>query len=645
MRRFAMAVVVACVCATAACSGDDDDNAASTNRSAAKLTSLECQWPMWGRTPARTFDYGDCPTKISPTTVERLTQKWFTKTKDVVTATPAVVDDTVYVGDWSGRFYALALDTGKPRWTFDAPPHENVYSGQIVASAAVADVDHQRLVFFASGKTLYALDARSGKQRWKYELGVPGDGRDPTEIQSSPVVVGGKVLFGFDAHDRPGKRAGIVALDASKGTRLWYFDPDKGKPATGCTGVWSSPSVDVQRNLVFAGSANCTSSPEGWGKYSEAIFAVDLQTGTPKWSYQPRGPSNLDFDFPGAPNLFEIGTQDVVGLGGKDGVYYALDRETGALIWKVTASKPRVQAKNFSTGGFIGAAAYADGMVVGGTAIDGPCPCLHGIDVKTGKLAWQQNAAAPTFAPSSIVNGVAFTGSTTDFTLRAVNAKTGDVLWSQQMAGGVAGGAVVSNDTVVAVAGIREPGVDPAGTESGVYAFRLGDKSSTSQTSTAQPTLPPSTKAPPATTAPPNAPAGAKCIAQACSFSFTLKAPPPGTNPSLTVHLTPKPFHVDVRGDGLGDPNAWIRPGGKAAQQGAVTFALFGSDDSLHGSLLCVLDAEFDCVNDTLPKDLRKNYNRLSLLAIANTPVLPTAADGFDRLVTTESLDEVVSLG
>src|SRR5262249_7981316 len=162
-----------------------------------------------------------------------------------------------------------------------------------------------------------------------------------------------------------------------------------------------------------------------------------------------------------------------------------------------------------STGGFIGAAAYSDGIVVGGTAIDGPCPCLHGIDVKTGKLAWQQNAAAPTFAPSSIVNGVAFTGSTTDFTLRALNANTGEVVWSQQLWGGVAGGAVVSGDPVVAVAGIREPGVDPAGTESGVYAFRLGDKSSTSQTSTAQPTLPPSTKAPPPTTAPPNVPAGA----------------------------------------------------------------------------------------------------------------------------------------
>jgi polyvinyl alcohol dehydrogenase (cytochrome) len=645
MRLFAMAVVVACLCAIVACSGDDDDNGASTNPSAANAGSLQCQWPMWGRTPARTFNYGECPTKISPTTVDRLTQQWFTKTRDVVTATPSVADGTIYVGDWSGRFYALALGTGKARWTFDASPHANVYSGQIVASAAIADVGKERLVFFASGKTMYALGAHDGKQRWKFELGIPGDGKDPTEIQSSPVVVDGKVLFGFDAHDQPGKRAGLIALDAEKGTRLWYFDPDAGKPATGCTGVWSSPSVDAQRGLVFAGSANCTSSPEGWGKYSEAIFAVDLQTGVPKWSYQPRGPSNLDFDFPGAPNLFSIGDREAVGLGGKDGIYYALDRDTGALLWKVTASTPRVQAKNFSTGGFIGAAAYDDGMVVGGTAIDGPCPCLHGIDVETGKLAWQQDAAAPTFAPSSIVNGVAFTGSTTDFTLRAVDAKTGAVLWSQQMAGGVAGGAVVSGDTVVAVAGIREPGVDPAGTESGVYAFRLGDTSSTSQTSTAQPTLPPSTKAAPPTTAPPNAPSGTKCIAQACTFEFTLKAPPAGTHPSLTVHLTPKPFHVDVRGDSLGDPNAWIRPGGKAATEGAVTFALFGSDDSLNGTLLCVLDADFDCVNDTLPKGLRPTYNRLSLLAIANTPVLPTAADGFDRLVTTESLDEVVSLG
>jgi polyvinyl alcohol dehydrogenase (cytochrome) len=641
MRLVVRALVVVLACAAAACGGDDDDGEDRGARRSG-TASLECQWPMWGRGPDRTFSYGDCPTKISTDTVERLEQAWFYKTRDVVTATPAVADDTAFVGDWSGRFYAIDLDRGKPRWTYDAPEHGNVYSGQIVASAALADVAKERRVFFASGKTMYALATADGKERWRFELGAPGNDDDPTEIQSSPVVVENMVLFGFDAHDEPGKRVGIVALDATTGKRVWYFDPDKGKPASGCNGVWSSPTVDLERRLVFAGTANCTTSPEGWGDYSEAIFAISLDDGEPKWSYQPRGPSNLDFDFPGAPNLFTIGDQDVVGLGGKDGVYYALERDTGKLVWKVTASKPRVQGRNFSTGGFIGATAVADGMVVGGTAIDGPCPCLHGIDTAKGELAWQQDAAAPTFAPSSIVNGVAFSGSTTDFTLRALDAKTGDVLWSQEMAGGVAGGAVVTGDTVVAVAGIREPGVDAAGTQSGVYAFRLGD-GTTASTQQVVPTLPPSTKAPPPTAPPANAAPGPKCVAQACDFSFTLKAPPAGTAPRLTVYLTPAPFHVDVRGDGLGDPNAWIRPGGKAAKEGAVTYALFGSDDALQGSLLCVLDADFDCVNDTLPEGLRPGYNRLSLLAIANTPVLPSAAEGFDRLVTTESLDEPVS--
>jgi polyvinyl alcohol dehydrogenase (cytochrome) len=643
MRFVARALVLALACSAAGCGGDDDDAGGRAGRPA-DPGSLECQWPMWGRGPQRTFSYGDCPTKISTGSVERLEEAWFFQTRDVVTATPAVADGTAFVGDWSGRFYAIDVERGKPRWTFDAPEHTNVYSGQIVASAAVADVADERRVFFASGKTMYALAAADGKQRWRFELGEPGNGDDPTEIQSSPVVVENLVLFGFDAHDEPGERAGVVALDAATGERVWYFDPDQGKAASGCAGVWSSPSVDVERRLVFAGSANCTTAPEGWGDYSEAIFALGLDDGEPRWSYQPRGPSNLDFDFPGAPNLFTVGERDVVGLGGKDGVYYALERDTGKLVWKVTASKPRVQGRNFSTGGFIGATAVDDGTVVGGTAIDGPCPCLHGIDTATGELAWQQDAAAPTFAPSSIVNGVAFSGSTTDFTLRALDIETGDVLWSHEMVGGVAGGAVVSGDTVVAVAGIREPGVDPAGTQSGVYAFRLGD-GTTPSTEQAVPTLPPSSPAPPPTAPPANATPGPKCIAQACDFSFTLKAPPAGTNPTLAVHLTPAPFHVDVRGDDLGDPNAWIRPGGKAATDGAVTYALFGSDDALQGSLLCVLDADFDCVNDTLPEDLRPGYNRLSLLAIANTPVLPSPAEGFDRLVTTESLDEPVSLG
>ena len=170
---------------------------------------------------------------------------------------------------------------------------------------------------------------------------------------------------------------------------------------------------------------------------------------------------------------------------------------------------PRVQSPNYSTGGFIGATAVDDGMVVGGTAIGGPCPCLHGIAADTGAIAWQQSDAAPTFAPSAIVNGVAFSGSTTDFTLRAVDLRTGEVLWSQQLAGGIAGGVAVSGRPRRRGRGHpRARASTRPGTDSGVYAFALGPPGATTTTAASQGTLPPTTVAPPPTAPDPNAPPG-----------------------------------------------------------------------------------------------------------------------------------------
>ena len=640
-RVVVLARAFAVLCVAAACTSCDDD---SSSKTAAGTTSMRCTWPMFGQSPTRTFSYpDDCDTAISSNTVNRLTEKWFHRTPDVVTATPALTDDTAFVGDWSGNFLALSLEDGKTRWSFKAPTHKQVYSGQIVSSAAVADVDGERRVFFASGKTLFALRASDGKLRWKHELNPDGGDDDPTEIQSSPVVVDGIVIAGYDGHDSPGTRAGIIALDAASGDQRWNFDPDRGAEASGCSGIWSSPSVDAALGLVFAGSANCPTSPRGWNKFSEAIFALDLDNGTPKWTYQPRGPSNNDFDFAGAPNLFEIDDRAVVGLGGKDGVYYALDRVSGELVWKLEAARPKPQSENVSTGGFIGATAVDQGLVVGGTAIGGPCPCLHAITTADGTVAWQQADAAPTFAPSAIVNDVAFAGSTTDFTLRALDLDDGTVLWSQQLVGGVAGGVAVSGNTVIAVAGIREPGVDPAGTESGVYAFTLGKAGTTTSTGVVGGTLPPTTEAPPPTAPDPNAPVRPTCISRPCELDFALNEPPPGTAPTMTVHLRPQPFRIEVRADGLGSPSAWLRP--PADAKGAVTYGVFASDDTFQGSLLCVLDANFDCVSETLPDDLRPSYNRISILAIANTTQLPSASEGFNRLVTTVSLDDPITLG
>ncbi len=266
-----------------------------------------CDWPMWGRDRARTF--ATACTTIDPSNVGELQRTWFFNTHDVVTATPAVVDDTVYVGDWSGRFYALRRSDGTKRWVTKTKPHPRMYAGQIVSSAAVARIGGVRTVFFGGGKSVYALNAADGSVRWQRELGRTGDGADPTEVESSPVVVGTTVLVGWDVHNSPaGEPAGVLALDARTGKVKWrtITAPTDGPGATGagCGDVWSSPTVDVERRLVFVGTGNCVTSPRGWGRFSEAVIAMNLDDGAVEWTYQPHQPNRDDLDFAGAPNLF-----------------------------------------------------------------------------------------------------------------------------------------------------------------------------------------------------------------------------------------------------------------------------------------------------------------------------------------------------
>jgi polyvinyl alcohol dehydrogenase (cytochrome) len=597
-----------------------------------------CDWPMWGQRMERPFAY-PCPTKLSPQTAKDLKQLWFFNAKDTVTATPAVVGGTAYVGDWSGNFYAIDLVTGKPRWTYEAHVHGQVYAGQIVSSAAVADVKGVRTVFFGGGKTLYALRADDGSERWKHEVGRRGDDDDPSEIESSPVVADGLVLFGTDVHNSgKGEPAAVIAVDAATGKERWttVTAPTEGEGATGpgCGDVWGSPTVDPTTQLVFVGTGNCTSSPDGYGRFAEAIVALDLGTGAVRWTYQPHQPNRDDLDFAGAPNLFDAGGRPLVGLGNKDAAYYAVDRATGELVWRTQVTEPGIPRPNanFSTGGFIGATAVADGVVVGGTAVGGT-PALHALDAATGAVRWQQPEAADTYASAAVANGVVFLGSTTDFTFRALDLQTGEVLWSKALRGGVAGGAVIVGDDVVAVAGIREPGVGNRNRNSGVYRFSLRGKPVAS--------APTTTKPPPPT--PPNPQAAAQaCVASPCNLNFDLtKERVSNETGSGTVHVALDPFRAVVQADGLGDPNRWLRPGSAAQQAGATRFAVYLSQgtDNPAGGLICTLDANDDCTATKLPGRRGATYDRVSILAVKDPKELPSIAEGFDRLVTTNALE------
>ena len=86
--------------------------------SAAKSTEWQDSdaWPMYGRNLQHTFHNPDAA--ITPDNVAQLQSGWVFPTGDAVSASPAVVDGVVYTGSWDGYFYALDALSGRLKWKF-----------------------------------------------------------------------------------------------------------------------------------------------------------------------------------------------------------------------------------------------------------------------------------------------------------------------------------------------------------------------------------------------------------------------------------------------------------------------------------------------------------------------------------------------
>ena len=64
----------------------------------------------------------------------------------------------------------------------------------------------------------------------------------------------------------------------------------------------------------------------------------------------------------------------------------------------------------------------------------------------TGKILWRHGFPAPVLAPISTVNGVVFAAASN--LVEALDAKTGNVLWSYRTDGGIYGGIAIAGDTI-----------------------------------------------------------------------------------------------------------------------------------------------------------------------------------------------------
>ncbi len=116
---------------------------------------------------------------------------------------PAVTGGGVYLADYLGTVYALDATTGKDRWRIATEARSSIEPVLV----AVGNVH------VGSGSALYTLDAVTGTPKWRFAAG--GD------VVGAPVVADGRVHFGSADHVllHPGRGGRPAPLEAGDGRR------------------------------------------------------------------------------------------------------------------------------------------------------------------------------------------------------------------------------------------------------------------------------------------------------------------------------------------------------------------------------------------------------------------------------------------
>ena len=250
------------------------------------------------------------------------TEKWRTRLEDSVAPVweshwisgAPVIDGSVVWAGYAPAQVALELATGKPLWV--SKPHGREAFTSYASMSVASDGTSDRVLLVPSlhdGLRAYGLKG-AGPTAGTPRPALLWTSKTRHRVGSSLAVANGTIYYPGGMH--------LVAVDALTGKTKWKSELPAG---------WHVSTPLVADGTVYAATARGT------------LVALDAETGTTDWE-ACAGPCLLDVlpyrrGYSGLSSSPAL-AGDTLYIGGDDGVFYALHREDGRVLWRYHVGTP-----------------------------------------------------------------------------------------------------------------------------------------------------------------------------------------------------------------------------------------------------------------------------------------------------------------
>jgi len=407
-------------------------------------------------------------------------------------ASPVIANGVIYMQDLESTVQAISLESGEVQWTHRSESATQGPNGVVVADGKV---------FGATASEVFALDQETGKELWSEQIAESPLAIDMAPGYSDGLVYVSTVPVNVNSEYQGGGVGTLYALDGETGKQKWSWDtvPKSlwgNKKLNAGGGLWYPPSFDEKGSMYF-GTGNPVpypgtpsepfgSSRPGPNLWTNSLVKMNAKTGKLEWYHQQTPHDLYDWDFQNSPILTKAGGREVAIGSGKNGIVTAVDVKTGKPVWSTPVGKHNghdedgLLAMNGQSskikkgeilpgnlGGVISPPAANSTTVfvpVVNHAIEvtpsqtlGEAGGLEGgfvaLDIKTGKVKWEESYPAAVFGSPVVMNDVVFF-TTFDGTVHGLDANSGGELWTASLPAGANSGVTASGDTLIVPAGI-----------------------------------------------------------------------------------------------------------------------------------------------------------------------------------------------